>query len=194
MIVDDRFVTVGSTNVGLRSHTTDSELNVSMVDKRLVDGAMAGVGVRVCEFARDLRVRVWAEHLNVSATDLNDPLAAKAHWPRQGKGSRKVHHAVYHAGDPPPETVGLWDIYRAVKALLDLLRDTKPWPNASPEELKLLEEAEALLETVGEPVLKSGLTDLILGPIWWAPRIGLRDRLIEFVKTGVMNVETKCNV
>ena len=192
MIVDDRFVTIGSTNVGLRSHTTDSELNVGLVDNKLVDGEMGGVRVRVCEFAKELRLRIWNEHLNIPISELQDPIVAKASWPRQGKGSKKVHHAAYHSGELPSQQIGLWDIYRAVKALLDIFRDTQPWPNATPNEMTLLEDAVTFLEAVGEAKLKSGFTDLVLGPLWWAPGIGLKDRLIEFAKNGVMNLETKC--
>lgn len=192
MIVDDRFVTIGSSNVGHRSHSTDSELSVALVDNKLTDGEMGGKNVPVCEFAKDLRLRIWNEHLNIPISKLQDPIVAKALWPLQSKGSKKVHHAAYHSGEPPPEQIGLWDIYRGVKALIDFLRDIQPWPNVSPDEMALLEDVEKLLEAVGQATIKSGLGDLALGAIWSAPRIGLKARLIEFLKNGIMNLETKC--
>ena len=192
-IVDDRFVSIGSTNVGRRSHTTDTELNVSMVDATLQQGEIAGLPRQVGKFARDLRLRVWAEHLNLPESELADPIAAKAKWPRQGRGSKKVHHAAYHSGAPPQAVLGLSDWYEFLKALREIARQPAPWPNATSEELALVESATLLLDTVGLSALSTGLSDLALGPLWWAPRIGLRDRLLSFVKNRLMNVETSCS-
>jgi phosphatidylserine/phosphatidylglycerophosphate/cardiolipin synthase-like enzyme len=53
MIVDDEFVLVGSANVGQRSMTTDSELHLG-----IVDGANT--------FARNLRLTLWREHMELT--------------------------------------------------------------------------------------------------------------------------------
>lgn len=59
MIVDDVWTSIGSSNIGYRSMTYDSEINCDVVD-----GAIAG-GAR--RFARDLRISLWAEHLRLGS-------------------------------------------------------------------------------------------------------------------------------
>ncbi|HEU4605134.1 MAG TPA: phosphatidylserine/phosphatidylglycerophosphate/cardiolipin synthase family protein [Nitrososphaera sp.] len=56
MVVDDRWVTVGSANIDKNGFKDSSELNLGMASPRL---------------ARGLRVRLWQEHLQ-DATDLSD--------------------------------------------------------------------------------------------------------------------------
>jgi phosphatidylserine/phosphatidylglycerophosphate/cardiolipin synthase-like enzyme len=63
MIVDDEFTLIGSANVGQRSMTFDSELQVGIVDS-------AGT------FARALRAAIWQEHTGRDAASLEDPTAA----------------------------------------------------------------------------------------------------------------------
>lgn len=63
MIVDDEFTLIGSTNVGQRSMTHDSELHAGILDS-------AGA------FARALRTAIWREHTGREAASLEDPAAA----------------------------------------------------------------------------------------------------------------------
>ena len=60
MICDDEFVLIGSANIGQRSMTHDSELQIGVVD---------GAG----QFARDFRKKLWAEHLQRPEQELDDP-------------------------------------------------------------------------------------------------------------------------
>ena len=195
MIVDDCFVAIGSTNVGLRSHTTDSELHVGLVDSDLIEGIIDGRKVQVCRFAKELRIRIWKEHLNVPDAALLDPIAAKSQWPRQGEAGRptKVHHAVYHSGDVPPRETTISDWYNALKVIRDFLKQPQPLPNISRDELGLIDEAVQLFDRIGYPALEFGKWDLLLGPIWWTPTYGLKARIIKLIQEKLMNLETKCS-
>jgi phosphatidylserine/phosphatidylglycerophosphate/cardiolipin synthase-like enzyme len=65
LICDDEYVLLGSANVGQRSMTCDGELDIGIVDS-------------ANSFARELRKDLWAEHLKVSASSLDNPTAAIA--------------------------------------------------------------------------------------------------------------------
>jgi phosphatidylserine/phosphatidylglycerophosphate/cardiolipin synthase-like enzyme len=97
MIVDDCYAAIGSANIGHRSHTSDSELQIAVVDSDQVPGQMNGVPVTVCRFAKELRLSLWREHLALEPLD--DPIAALASWPSTEKRTQ-VHHAVEHLSPP----------------------------------------------------------------------------------------------
>lgn len=59
MIVDDEFAIVGTPNFNRRSMTHDSEIAVGVVDAQNA-------------FAKDLRKKLWAEHLEVLESDIDD--------------------------------------------------------------------------------------------------------------------------
>lgn len=68
-VVDDVWATVGSDNFNRRSWTHDSELTAAVVDERRdprepTDPGGLGDGART--FARDLRLELWREHLDLS--------------------------------------------------------------------------------------------------------------------------------
>ncbi len=78
LIVDDRYVCVGSGNVNWRSLTTDTELNIGVVDATLVESQLNDTAVPVSKFARDLRLKLWAEHLGMSEAELGQQSLADA--------------------------------------------------------------------------------------------------------------------
>ncbi|MFI6266428.1 phospholipase D family protein [Micromonospora sp. NPDC051006] len=85
-VVDDVWASVGSDNFNRRSWTHDSELSCAVLDdtrddRAPTDPAGRGDGARV--FARELRLRLWREHLDRDPaggqdTDLLDPAEAVA--------------------------------------------------------------------------------------------------------------------
>lgn len=71
-IIDDVWASVGSDNLNRRSWTHDSELSCAIIDSERdsrapIDPGGLGDGSR--RFARDLRLTLWAEHLDRSTDD-----------------------------------------------------------------------------------------------------------------------------
>lgn len=84
-IVDDEVIVCGSANFAQRSYDTDTELMVSEVD-RVEQGqgpasnpAWHQLGLSA---ARQLRLRLWSDLLNVPMERLVDPIASAAYWKR----------------------------------------------------------------------------------------------------------------
>jgi phosphatidylserine/phosphatidylglycerophosphate/cardiolipin synthase-like enzyme len=84
-IFDDEYAIIGSPNVNRRSWTHDSELCAGVYDTSSDEGA-------AYTFAHRLRIRLWAEHLNMSTPHgmarLADGVAAAMHWQLQGTNVR----------------------------------------------------------------------------------------------------------
>ncbi len=76
-IFDDKFAVIGSANVNLRGWTHDSEIVVGVFDPSANDHTSF-------TFAHRLRIKLWAEHLNMNnATGhalLADPIAGAKYW------------------------------------------------------------------------------------------------------------------
>ncbi|MFB9236835.1 phospholipase D family protein [Plantactinospora siamensis] len=85
-VVDDVWATVGSDNLNRRSWTHDSELSCAVLDDTRDERAPtdpAGLGDGARRYARDLRLRLWREHLDRAPdgsedADLLDPADAVA--------------------------------------------------------------------------------------------------------------------
>lgn len=98
-VIDDVWASVGSDNLNRRSWTHDSELGCAVIDSKLdwrepADPGGLGDGAR--QFARDLRMQLWSEHLGVSASDdsLLDLAGAVGRWraAASGRGGRLCLH------------------------------------------------------------------------------------------------------
>lgn len=85
MVVDDIWASIGSSNLGHRSQTYDTEINCDVVDGAIDRGRRP--------YATDLRVRLWAEHLALAPNERHLVLnlragfelmrrAAESDWPR----------------------------------------------------------------------------------------------------------------
>ena len=108
MIIDDRYVSVGSANIAYRSTTTDTELTLAVVDAQTTsEGKMGGAQQERCVFARDLRMKLWAEHLALPEEYFDDPIDALfKYWPKyepSQKAARR-HHVVCHYPGVRPST------------------------------------------------------------------------------------------
>ncbi|HYO16920.1 MAG TPA: phospholipase D-like domain-containing protein [Thermoanaerobaculia bacterium] len=91
VIVDDVWVEIGSMNMNRRSMTHDQEISLSMIDAILTpDG-------NHCRFARELRLRLWAEHLGLDPSEIAvDPVAGFEQWKERSQlaGVRAKRHFV----------------------------------------------------------------------------------------------------
>jgi phosphatidylserine/phosphatidylglycerophosphate/cardiolipin synthase-like enzyme len=132
-VVDDVWSSVGSDNFNRRSWTHDSELSCAVLDeehdeRRPRDPAGLGDGARV--FARDLRLRLWREHLDRADgddEDLVDPATAIPAMLSAAKALEDWHRGGRSGPRPPgrlrphdPERLGpltrLWAVpaYRLI--------------------------------------------------------------------------------
>ena len=90
-IVDDRWLTVGSANLNAHSLLNDTEMNVVTDD---------------AELARETRLRLWAEHLEVDVEEIagDDP----AHGRRRALAADRFRAARAAATPESPRRTGCW--------------------------------------------------------------------------------------
>jgi phosphatidylserine/phosphatidylglycerophosphate/cardiolipin synthase-like enzyme len=108
VVADDVWAMVGSDNLNRRSWSHDSELSIAVLDAQRdarppLDPAGLGDGART--FARDLRLRLWREHLDRGDADadvanLLDPAEAFAAFQRQAL-ALEAWHAGGQRGERP---------------------------------------------------------------------------------------------
>ncbi len=107
VVIDDVWAMVGSDNLNRRSWSHDSELSIAVLDAQADpreprDPAALGDGARA--FARDLRLRLWREHLDRrddDVSDLLDPTDAFAAFRQQAARLAAWHDGGRHGPRPP---------------------------------------------------------------------------------------------
>lgn len=131
VVIDDVFVMLGSDNMNRRSWTHDSELSIAVLDEEADEREPrdpAGLGDGARRFARDLRLRLWREHLGADSEDgLVDAHAAFDRWREVAealdgwheggeRGERPVGRVRRHAPRPVAawQRVWAWPLYRAI--------------------------------------------------------------------------------
>jgi phosphatidylserine/phosphatidylglycerophosphate/cardiolipin synthase-like enzyme len=109
VVVDDVWAMIGSDNLNRRSWTHDSELSCAVLDDN-PDGREpldpAGLGDHARVFARDLRLRLWREHLDRDADDAADDLVDPARAYSVMQQSAQGLQAWYDAGCKEPRPAG----------------------------------------------------------------------------------------
>ena len=115
VIIDDVLAMLGSDNMNRRSWTHDSELSIAVLDEE-EDGREprdpAGLGDGARRFARDLRLRLWREHLGSCRTTVSSTCSEAS-----SAGARKPMHLTLGttAGKTGPDR-------EAASAIIDLDR------------------------------------------------------------------------
>lgn len=175
MIIDDRYLAVGTANVNWRSHTNDTELHLGVFDENLVNGTIAGQPVQVGDGIRALRQSLWAEHLDMSPDGLYDPIDALQYWP--SKPGQKVGQAVWHELDA---IGGNADAFREVlRLLLRMWQTARGWETLA---VPLLAPAGIVLSQLprwGQPDFDLGsVADRIPAPAAFVENVLLNPRLI----------------
>ncbi len=109
-VIDDVWASVGSDNFNRRSWSHDSELACAIVDsvrdsRQPLDPAGLGDGARA--FARDLRLRLWREHLGRAEGDDRDLLDPREAWVKFKDAAVALDrwHTAGRVGDRPPGRV-----------------------------------------------------------------------------------------
>jgi phosphatidylserine/phosphatidylglycerophosphate/cardiolipin synthase-like enzyme len=109
VVVDDVWAMIGSDNLNRRSWTHDSELSCAVLDADTDDREPldpAGLGDCARVFARELRLRLWREHLERDAADPADELLDPGNAYHIMKQSAQTLQAWYDAGCDGPRPAG----------------------------------------------------------------------------------------
>jgi phosphatidylserine/phosphatidylglycerophosphate/cardiolipin synthase-like enzyme len=105
-VFDDQYAIIGTANVNRRSWTHDSEIVVGIYDESTNDHA-------AYTFAHRLRVRLWAEHLNMNTPDghaaLADAVASTVHWKLPGTNVAEYDENSGHDDLSNPINHASWD-------------------------------------------------------------------------------------
>ncbi|MDP9242227.1 MAG: phospholipase D-like domain-containing protein, partial [Actinomycetota bacterium] len=137
VVADDVLAVVGSDNINRRSWTHDSELSVAITEDGGASSAQGGPR-DAAGFARDLRLRLWHEHLGRDADIPDDPKEAFDLWRRSAAALDDWHGAGGTGARPPgrvrvhrPAGVSAWQRWWA-KPLYSAVVD----PDGRPSRLR----------------------------------------------------------
>ncbi len=119
VVIDDVFAMMGSDNMNRRSWTHDSELSIAVLDEEGDEREPrdpAGLGDGARRFARELRLRLWREHLGVASEDgLLDAREAFERWRVAAAALDAWHEGGCRGPRPPgrirrhlPQPVAAW--------------------------------------------------------------------------------------
>ncbi|MFN8395579.1 MAG: phospholipase D-like domain-containing protein [Bacteroidia bacterium] len=201
MIVDDCFVSIGSANINNRSHTNDSELQLSMIDDDQLEIPMGNGKATVCRFAHELRKQLWGEHLGISNLDeLANPIASLTRFPNRNHGSfrrpSKIHHIAWHYREPStqisdPEVIEVifrfqdaipksWEDYGKLHRVAELAEPLDALGFLGYSVQMLSEESKLIVNTIMNSIFK------VLS------KIKLVRLAIKLLKEVVMNPNTTC--
>lgn len=131
VVIDDVLAMIGSDNMNRRSWTHDSELSIAVLDEERDEREPrdpAGLGDGARGFARDLRLRLWREHLGATSDEgLLDPKGGFERW-RETAQALDAWHDGGRRGARPPGRIRLhrprpvagwqrawaWPLYRTI--------------------------------------------------------------------------------
>ena len=124
VIVDDVVAVIGSDNMNRRSWTHDSELSIAVLDARhdvREPTDPGGRGDMARAFARELRLRLWREHLGeVDEGVMLHPIRGFEKWRSRAEALEIWHRDGSHGPKPPgrvrphtPEPIARWQRYLA---------------------------------------------------------------------------------
>lgn len=99
-VFDDEYAIVGTANATNRGYSHDSEVSVGIAERdwSKADGARGGKWSTIeANFARRMRINLWAEHLGLPPEELFDGVGARAHWEKPIPSTAAVR--VFEAAD-----------------------------------------------------------------------------------------------
>jgi phosphatidylserine/phosphatidylglycerophosphate/cardiolipin synthase-like enzyme len=99
MIIDDRYMVIGSANLNRRSISTDTEIGIAVVDTNAVASEINNQPESVSELVRAYRKALWSEHLQANVQD--DPFNGTRQPAGFPTGNRLIGHVRPHEVHQP---------------------------------------------------------------------------------------------
>ncbi len=114
-VMDDEYAIVGTANANNRGYFLDSEAAVCVAERSARDatGTRRGEWFAIeGNFARRLRIRLWAEHLALQPEELFDGVGAHVHWRKLMVDLERKDPVVANAQVIPYKAIHLKKLYR----------------------------------------------------------------------------------